>query len=409
MGYPDLRTAICTLSAMALLSGGLQAADVEFNPEISVQGEYTDNVTVAPGDTGETDLISRVRVLLPVVRRWDSGQLEFRYAPSYDWYRDTSYLDSDNQDLSFAVRNGVSRKARFTLDAGYNKSVQQGGADSLLSGDLILTEPVDREQAVFSASFQRDFSRRWSWTGAIQAAELRYDTLPGGGPGAAPDIVDRSEWGASLAFDHALSAKATLGVELSRSSNELDVTGSEDVDQVSAVWTRTLSQPGDRFRLAVGVADRSGDFLPAGAMATVLVDETELAVDASLTKTLRRSSWTLNASRAPSSGGSSVVVTTDTLAGIVYRFTPGPYWSGSVSGRYVSRDPVGDDIDSIDSAAVAAAVEWRPTRNVGYRFGADYSDQSGQFDMEDTTVARGWFGLVWYPRGPMGDSGGGSR
>ena len=48
------------LSAVLLLPGVSQAAGVEFHPEISLQGEYTDNVTIQVGDNAESDLISIV-------------------------------------------------------------------------------------------------------------------------------------------------------------------------------------------------------------------------------------------------------------------------------------------------------------------------------------------------------------
>ncbi|MBD3868827.1 MAG: outer membrane beta-barrel protein [Acidobacteria bacterium] len=409
MEHPLSRLSIIVFGVLVLVlllfPGGLMAADVDFHPEISIEGEYTDNVTVQPGDLGESDLISRLRILLPVFREWASGSFEFRYAPAYYWYRDTDYLDSDTHDLSFSLANRRSRKADFNLDVGYNKSVQQAGPESLLSGDLILSEPVDRERAEFSTSYSRRITKRFSWSGALNASEFRYETVPGGDPGSGSEIVDRNQWGASLEFDHDLSEQATLGILLSHSSNELDVTGSEDVDELAVVWTRNLGQPGDRFMLSLGAANRSGEFLPSGAITPIVVEETEFSADASLIKTLQHSSWTLQVSRAPSSGGTATVATTDTIAGATYHFTPGPYWSGSVFGRYVSRDPVGDSIDSTDALAFGTSVEWRPTPKFGYRVGADVTDQSGQFGLEDTTVTRGWLGLVWYPRGVRSASG----
>ena len=118
MGQTASRLSIVVLSAALLLPGAVQAADVEFHPEISIQGEYTDNVTVLHGSNGVSDLISRLRILLPVVRKWDSGQFEFRYAPAYEWYRDTGYLDNDSHDLSFALENSPGRKASVHFDAG---------------------------------------------------------------------------------------------------------------------------------------------------------------------------------------------------------------------------------------------------------------------------------------------------
>ena len=405
MVHPASRFSLILLTVFALLPSGSTAADVEFHPEISVEAEYTDNVTVQPGDSGESDLISRLRILLPVIRKWDSGSFEFRYAPAYESYRDTGYLDTDTQALTFALVNNISPKADLNLDFGYDKSVQQAGADSVNSADLILSGPLDRERAGLLASYRRQFTRRWSYKGEITATEFRYDTIPGTVPGSVGQVADRSEWGAALSFDHILSQQSTLGVLLRHGSNELDTNGSEDIDELAAVWTRNLGQPGDRIMLSLGAANRTGEFLPPGGLLPVVVDETEFSVNASLVKSLRRSNWTLVASRAPSSGGISAVATTDTLAGAIYSFTPNPYWSGSVQGRYVSRDPVGDSIESTDALAFGAGVEWRPTPRFGYRLGADHSNQSGMSGFEDTTVTRGWFGLVWYPRGPQGGSG----
>ena len=406
MGQTASRLAIVVLPAVLLLPGAVQAADVEFHPEISIQGEYTDNVTVLPGSNGTSDVISRLQVLLPVVRKWDSGQFEFRYAPAYEWYQDTGYLDNDIHNFSFGLENNPGRKASVRFDAAYSKAVVQGGSESLIAGDLVMTSPADRERMNLATTYRRQVTRRWSWTGSLNAAGFRYDVLEDAGSAPVTEIEDRSEWGASFELNRSLSQQTDFGLLVNHSSYELDLSGSEDVERLAMVVNRNLGGPGDELRFELGVSDRSGDFLLPGSSAFTTLESTDFFGVVSLTRTLRKSRWTMNVSLQPSSGGVSAVPTTDTVAGVVYGFSPGPSWNGSVSGRYASQDPVDDAMETIDSLAFGFQIEWRPNRKFGYRLGADTVDQSGQAGFDDRSVTRGWLGLVWYPLGPQGSSGG---
>ena len=203
-------------------------------------------------------------------------------------------------------------------------------------------------------------------------------------------------------LQRSLSQQTGLGILIEHNSYELDISGSEDVERLAMVVNRNLGGPGDELRLDLGVSSRSGDFILPGSSEFTTIESTDFFGAVSFTRTLRKSTWTMSAALQPSSGGVSELTTTDTVAGIIYRFSPGPIWSGSVSGRYASQDPVDDAREAIDSLACGFQIEWRPIRRFGCRLGADTFEQSGQTGLDDISVTRGWLGLVWYPLGPSG-------
>lgn len=383
-----------------LFSGAVYAGDVSFRPEVSLEGEYSDNVIVSPDNQAIGDFSTRLRVLLPVINRWDSGRLRLSYEPSVERYQDVDQLDNDAHSLLFRVDDAMNRQSEFHMDLGFVRSLDQGMSSSILGEDLFLVRPSERDRLSGAISYARQVSRRWGWNGGLDGADLKYEELDGDDiPGET--IEDRKEYGATLGLDFHLSTQSTFGVFLRQRSNELESSGSEDLQQLGLVWNRTVGRGSD-FRLELGVSDRSGEFIMLGQTIPDFVSETEIFGGIELTRSMRKSRLHLLATRQPTSGGTSSSTSTDSLVSIGLSGVPGRSWRWTVTARYASRDPLDSSLEVADTFGAGGQVEWRPTQFSGYRIGFDMVDQSSS-GAADRSLGRAWAGVVWYPRGPEDD------
>lgn len=393
------RSGRLALFCMVLGCTGLSmGGDVSFNPELSLEAEYGDNVIVSSDNEAISDISSRVRVVLPVVNTWDTGSLLFSYAPSIERYRDVDQLDNDAHDLIFSVDDTPSRQSVFHLELGFTRSLDQGLSASSLGDELFLTPPSERDRLSGEISYGRQVGRRWGWNGTLDAADLTYNEIEAAGiPGAT--IEDRTEYGATAGLDFILSPQSTLGVQLHHRSNDLEFSGSEDLQQLSFVWGRTLGRGSD-INLELGISDRSGEFLLVGQLMPEPVSDTEVFGGLEWTRTMRKARLQLLASRRPSAGGASRSTSTDSLVSIGLSGVPARSWNWTVAARYASRDPLDSGLEVTDSVGAGAQIEWRPTEFTGYRVGVDFVNQSSGAGAADRSLGRAWVGFVWYPRGP---------
>jgi len=286
------------------------------------------------------------------------------------------------------------------VELGFTRSLDQGMSASSLGEELFLTPPSERDRLSGEVSYARQVGRRWGWNGMLDAADLTYNEIDGGGfPGET--IEDRREYGAAAGLDYILSPQSTFGVLLQYRSNELEFSGSEDLQQLSLVWDRTLGRGSD-LNLELGVSDRSGEFLLVGQLMPESISDTELFGGIEWTRTMRQARLQLMASRRPSAGGASRSTSTDSLVSVGLSGTPDRSWNWTVAARYASRDPQDSALEVTDSLGAGAQIEWRPTEHTGYRIGLDYVDQSSDAGVADRSLGRAWVGFVWYPRGPEG-------
>lgn len=378
----------------------LAAQRTVFNPEVSLEQGYTDNVGYN-GTDGTSDSVTRLGLLLPVVRTWPTGNFDFSYAPSAERFADTDSLDNEAHRLRFSLRNQPTRRSNLNFDTSFESSQVQGRVASLDGADLVTTARTERDLLRAAFGYGTRISTRWAWNGNLDYADSSYDLIDDFAPGLV-DVEDRREYGAGLQISRELSTTTSVGVGYRWQRFDLDLSGEETVHSLSATLQRTLSRVME-LRAALGGFTSSGDALAAPGE-----DDSRSGVQASLglDRTFRTLRLGLDLSHAPSSGGSLGGTSTDTAFGAALSPTNTGNWSWSTAARLALRDPAIDGEEDVRSVAFEGSVERYFARMLGMRLRAGQVDQSSDDPARDARYYSATLGLVWYPLGRTAIGGG---
>lgn len=395
------RLAGCILANVAL-TGLLRAQQTQFNPEVSVDVEHTDNVQfVSPQGTTAPDWIGNLRLVLPVARTWSTGSFSFVYTPSYVKHYTVTELDRLDQAVGVDLRVTPSRFSTVTTNLFWAKSQQQGRADSLRSPDFYLSTRTDRAISGGGVDAEIQFGRSWHGTFNANLSRERYTAIPGF-PTLTPtsDVEDRNAYQSGFGVACAVTTKDDVGFGYVWSRFDLTLGDTETVHTVGLTWDRKLARD-TRFGARLGAFSRVDD-VPAGSTSAA-VSGYGVAATMELEKMIRRSTLRFDVGYKPSSGGSLPGTSTDAAIGFGFRGETNPSWPWSLAARWVRRHPT-DPVDAtLTTTSLGASVEWRPrARTIGVRAHAWWAtqldggvgDQAGQFLTAGT-------GLTWYPLGTV--------
>ncbi len=392
------RIAALPLLVLLLAAGPSSAQVTSFNPEVEAEITRGDNILFVPEDIDTDDergdTIYRLRVVLPLVREWSGGSLLLSYTPSYDKYDTNDELDTDSHRLDLAVSATPDRKSSLAYSLMFDKTRRQGGAESVISPDLTLTPPTERDLLVTDLLYSREAGRRLSWTLGVGGALYHFKEIEGFDIDTDSfTIEDREEYRGSFGLNWAQSRAGTLGFEAGYQAYSLEQSGDEGIASLLFVWKRTLGHESEmEFRIGGFHRDIDTD--------EPQDDESGLQAQFRLLKNFRRNSLSLYAARGPSSGGILGGTSTDTVAQIVFAGAPGAKWLWNLTGRYADRDPNTPDLTAIDSFWAAGSLEWRPIRQLGVRTMLDHLSQSANEAALDNSATTARVGAVWYPKGP---------
>ncbi len=408
--FPMTRWCLSAAVLCAISVSGAWAQRTTFNPSITVGGSYTDNIEHAA--TEETsDSASRIELDLPVSRQWDGGGMEFYYRPSYIQQSDQDDFDRDEHRLGFSTTTVIDRRTNWGFSAAYSKTQTQFSPTisefEPIDDDQFTANPTDRDSLGASLSLARTQSPRWNWQASLDWNQVDHELIPGVPASALGDspVEDRSEYGGSFGFSRSLGRGASLGLQYRHRRFDLDVSGEEDSDSLSVTWNRTVSRT-LAFGVSVGAFKSTGEASDGTDLATDDDERTGAQGSFSLTRSFRASRLVFSGSHEPTSGSNLVGTSTNTDAGLTYAGTR-RLWDWSVSGRYGLREPADSSSDDLKNLSAGASIERFFQRQVGVRFGAAMTDQSGS-GAADRSAFSVDVGFVWYPLGRTKLGGGSS-
>lgn len=388
-----------------------------FNPSISLEYGYTDNVEFS-GTDQTSDNATRLAVMLPVVRYSPKGWIVFSYSPSYYKYRDSDLLDRDEHRLRFGVSRQTSRRSwvdfttRFARTQTQGDVLNQGAIDlpapgagaggdlpplDLEEGSLLLTERTERDLIGADLGLRHQPSERWTWSARVGASDWQHTRIEGFPEGPESAVVeDRTEYRASTGGARSLSRTTSLGVRYGYRHTKLDISGEEDMHSVVLTLEHQAGphlsfggEIGGYTRTSTPPEDGAGDLTRNGMRAM-----------ARLRRSYRRVVFGMFAGYAPTSGGDLAGTSTDSTLGLSLAGAGSVAWDWNIGARYTRREPTDPDQPTRYAAGAYASVERRFGRSAALRLTASQVQQDNGVDgVEDPSVFRALFGVVWYPVG----------
>lgn len=383
--------------------GGLAEAGTVFNPQLAVEQAYNDNVRfVGEGDSGaaggDSDSVTRLSAVLPVVREGKRSTLHFSYSPSFERHQDLDELDYDSHFLSLGLNTSTSRRSKVSFLSTYARTQMQGRPSSLDEAELFLTGRTNRELFRADLTHGKQLSARWSFRGGLNYGESRFDDIKDFDPAAPVPLEDRTDYGGTVQLGRAVSEKTTVGLAYGLQRFELEpreTTGTstdETVHSLTFTVDRTVSR---RMTLNAAI----GGFRSTSDPETADDPRTGAQANLGLTRAYRSMALSLDASHRPSSGGALAGTSTDSALGLRLNGAALEPWSWSVSSRLARRDPTNDDEEPVHSVAAGGSLERGFARVLALRLSADYVDQTSDEPLLEARYYTAGIGLVWYPLG----------
>jgi hypothetical protein len=381
---------LSVLLVFAVVASVPASAQTEFNPSVSGETLYSDNLFYAESSTAVSDTAFAVDLDLPVSRQWRTGDLEFRYNPRLIRYQDTAELDRTDHFLGFSLRRDLSRTSNLAFVANASKTQAQ-----LVTPDDpdALTERVDRDSYGVTLDYDRQIGQRWRWRASAGARGASNEVLAGVGTGTT--VQDRDQLRFTTGFNRNVSANTSLGLELQFQKNRLDNSGDENVR--TALFT-VEHEIGARSSLDAGVGAFATDNEDQG-----LPDRSGFQVQLGYNRDYRRVSVRVSARHAPTSGGNLPGTSTNTNIGVTLTSlqTNSLFWN--VSAVVTRREPADPDLPEVDTQGFFGDLTWLFHPKVGLRFTASSVRQSDDAPMgAEIDVLQALAGVVWYPKGHSG-------
>lgn len=379
------------------------AAIISFNPSLGIGQSYTSNVLFTSEDE-ISDTFTTVGLTLPVTRTTKKSETQFIYRPSYQFYNSSDQLDNLSHQLSLLVASRPERAARVDFNLRYYYGQDQGAAESTDGSDLILIPRNTREQGTIGLSVGNRISGRWRWGLSGQYETLSYSQIRDDTGDLGPLLPqDRTSIGGVGLIAYELSPLSSAGFEVGVSQFDLDLTGTEDVQELTFVYQKTGTR-NSTFSLSIG------------GFRTSLNPTIPLPPDVSLTQTgaqggffygreLRSFGFGIRGSHRPTFGYGRFGTSTDTLLGVLFNKDFSRTLEGGLTLRWARSEPrvEFERLDSVDSVAIGGSLRLQAHPTLALRLAANVVDQIGSGTQTgfstfgDVAVLQATFVLVWSP------------
>lgn len=379
------------------------AATVSFNPSLWIGQSYTSNVLFT-SEEEISDSYTTVGLTLPVTRTTKKSETEFIYRPSYQFYNSADQLDNLSHQLSLLVASRPGRAATVDLNVLYYYGQDQGAADSTDGSDIILLPRNTREQGTIGLSFGNRISGRWRWGASAEYEILSYSQIRDDGGDLGPVLPqDRTSIGAAGLITYDLSPLSSAGFEVRVSQFDLDITGKENVEELSFVYRKTGSR-NSTFRLGIGGYRSSLD--PAVPLPPEQnLTQTGAQAVFSYDRELRTLQWGIRGAHRPTFGYGRFGFSTDTYLGVFLGKAFSRVLDGGLALRWARSEPriEFETLDSVDSVAIGGHLSLQAHPTLGLRLSANVvdqlsrSNQGGDLPTGDVAALQATFLLVWSP------------
>ena len=223
---------MCAILLLQLVSIPLVAKTTSFNPRVALTSTYTDNVRFVGQSSGssDSDIVTGLRVTLPVQKQGQHSSLLFRYDIAGNRYQDFSSLDNVAHALRLDYTLKLSRVSSLNVRAKYLFTQDQADPEVLEDSedpDPFLAGRTERESGSLSVRYARNIGSRWEWfaTGLARRSdfELIENFNPGTGLMQLPE--DKDGYAAGTGAWRRFSKNTRLGARYSFGRTDLSVTG----------------------------------------------------------------------------------------------------------------------------------------------------------------------------------------
>ena len=379
------------------------AATISFNPSLGIAQSYTSNVLFTSEDE-ISDTYTTVGLTLPVTRTTKKSETQFIYRPSYQIYNSSDQLDNLSHQLSLLVASQPERAAQIDFNLRYYYGQDQGSADSTDGSDLVLIPRNTREQGTIGLSIGNRIAGRWRWGASAQYETLSYSQISDDTGNLGPVLPqDRTSIGGVGLIAYELSPLSSAGFEVGLRQFDLDLTGTEDVQELTFVYQMRGTR-NSTFNLSIG------------GFQTSLNPTIPLPPETNLTQTgaqggffygreLRSFGFGITGSHRPTFGYGRFGTSTDTYLGVFFNKDFSRALDGALTLRWARSEPriEFERLDSVDSAAIGGSLRFQAHPTLALRFAANVVDQIGSGNQTgtsafgDVAVLEATAVLIWSP------------
>lgn len=390
------RPTLLLLAAIAAAAPPVAAQHVTFNPSLSLEQGYDDNVFYNANDQ-QSDSLTRFNADLPLRRESRTGFVDLRYRPSILRYSDFDGFDRDEHDLRIRWETESGPRNTFRVDGMYRKTQEYGEVASIDETDLFIGRRVERDRLRAAFDFEREQSARWSWGVNVSGSTTDYGPLlDSTDPSDLEPPEDKSDYGADLRATWAMSRTSRIGGRYGHREFDLDLSGEESSDTASFLFEKDFDER-TSLELAVGGFHSTGTAANPGSPDD---SRSGALVEFRFQRLYDRMRLTAVASHLPSAGGVFEGTATTSVVGVQLASLRTRQWRFKVAPRITRRDPSDETEGTRTTIGLLGELERAVSVKLAIRGRARWIDQSNDDPaIDDRQSFEAYIGLVWYPLG----------
>ena len=347
--------AMVTALALAAPAG---AADVSFDPVLTVSAERTDDVLASAGGAGlagdQSDVALTLEARLALLRRTPRSEVSLIYHPFYEAYQDYGELDNTSHRLLLGWTAQLSRRSEWEASLSYSRVERQRVDFDNPAQDLVVLPRTTLDTFAATAQLRQAVSQRSRLLLYASLAGNRYDS----GQTTGIALADVTTTSAQVGWEFDLSSLAVAGVSFYGSRLDEGFRGQRDVLRLLGVYRRATEN--SSLTLSAGVAKTTVNDPGEGIPADVQIEEpTDPVASLSLQRTFRRRGQVQidlyrDVSSSSGTGGASL-----STGGFVALRVPTGRWSSfALFSRYDRREPQQGQIVAFETRTVSYRTEW---------------------------------------------------
>jgi hypothetical protein len=227
--------------ALALGPAPLLAADWRFDPVVTLEGQYTDNVALGQRGAGglgeeEGDTVIQTSVRLALRRTTPRSGLIFSYTPRRETFTDNSDFDNTSHRAGLTGNFEQGPRLRWEASGRYaltERPIVELEEDPFAIEPLLGVTRVESASGTLRSFWTATERQRWVFLGELRSIE--YDDVD-----ASLDqreLRNTTHGSAEAAWEMDLSAFSTAGVSYRYSRIDENRRGTWDVHDVLGGWT----------------------------------------------------------------------------------------------------------------------------------------------------------------------------
>jgi hypothetical protein len=234
-----------TAALVATLSGGIDAADVRFEPRVDL-GYYADGNVAVVGTDRVSDEVLRAGLRLRWVTETPGSSFSAEYAPYQEWYREFSDLDNLSHVVSVGYQASPSRRSNVAVDLYGSRSDRPPVRVTAPGEATTLLPRTEQDRFQLDVTGRGGFGSRTFVDWGVRGERVQFRDDPGGQFEDSDTTTVRGGLGLELAEGSA------LGGALEARWFDLETQEGADTQSLFAFWNHDLDRS-SRLTVEAGV------------------------------------------------------------------------------------------------------------------------------------------------------------